>query len=342
MSKSHKNGTAPGDYCADVLRLWAAYQVYGKDCVLSPDFYRKSRKEYSLLRTTFRYLLANLYDFDPSQAVEISALGLFDRIALSALSDVAAKMIKAYEQLDVCSVMTHLREYVQKKLRLSFFDPSKDRLYFDPANCFARLSAQTVLSITLNVLTRLVAPVLSYLADEIAESFPRTVGIKITSMHLEAFPKMIDPLTTEEKAWVTSLNKVRTSVQKGLDLLRAENKIQKWPDAQVILRLPKEINEGSDGSNLQKVIEKHSLEFLALFFGVKRVRLEMLDDSPPREAKLKVGKGKHAKNDEEILVSVIGLEEEKRCPRCLRLETLSLVPPALCARCFHVVKPKEI
>lgn len=176
MSKSLGNTVAPQEvmqkYSVDILRLWVASVDYASDMVLSDTLLKNVAEVYRKIRNTCRFLLSNIYDFDSTRdMVEIENLRAIDQYALARLHEVAQKIDDAYEHYQTQTVYQTLGAYCASELSSFFLDIMKDRLYCDKADGHSRRSAQTACYIILDTLVRRMAPILSYLAEEVSDHY---------------------------------------------------------------------------------------------------------------------------------------------------------------------------
>ncbi len=191
MSKSMGNVVAPEKviqkYGAEILRLWVATQDYRNDTRVGDQILQQVSEAYRRIRNTARYILGNLYDFDPvADAVPDGDLLEIDRWALSRLEGLVARVTRAYNDYEFHVLYHAVHNFCSVDLSAFYLDVLKDRLYTAPKKSLARRSAQTAMYRILDALTRLVAPVLSFTADEIWQQLP---GEREASVHLAAFPR---------------------------------------------------------------------------------------------------------------------------------------------------------
>ena len=228
MSKSLGNTVAPQQVIAksgaEVLRLWAATVDYQEEVRIGPEILARVVEAYRKIRNTCRYLLANLYDFDPARDL-VAAAGLeeVDRYALAEYADAARAIKDGYGlvpagspgRYDFASVFQALNRLATVELSAFYVDVSKDRLYTFAPRSRARRSAQTALYTIVDGLARLMAPVLPVTADEIWTFLP---GAREASVHLAEFPSdaslaaLSDAALTER--WARLID-VREAVNRG-------------------------------------------------------------------------------------------------------------------------------
>jgi isoleucyl-tRNA synthetase len=238
MSKSLGNVIAPKEvidkFGAEILRLWVAASDYQGDVRISDNILAQLSDAYRRIRNTSRFLLGNLYDFDPrADALPVAELLEIDRFALHKLQALVEKARRAYELYEYHSIYHALYNYCTVDLSALYLDILKDRLYTSPAKSVDRRSAQTVLHALLDTLARLMAPILPFTAEEIWQHMPAVAG-KEASVHLAQLP-VPDPAFKDEalaERWELLL-KVRAEVTKGLEEARVKKQIGHALDASV-------------------------------------------------------------------------------------------------------------
>ncbi len=254
MSKSLGNGVDPVDIAnrmgGEIVRLWVASVDFREDMAASENLMQRCAELYKKLRNTFRFLLGNLQGFDPlrDRVPEAELLPL-DRYMLARTRELAEKFVGQdgksgwYAEFEFHRVYQALNEFAIVDLSAFYLDVLKDRMYtFAPSNP-ARRSAQTVLWQVTEALVRLVAPILSFTADEVWEHLPTVEG-RETSVHLAQFPKpedifSLDPAPVIEE-W-KRLFAVRDVVFAEIETERKAGKIGKGLDARVeIIANPEE------------------------------------------------------------------------------------------------------
>ena len=243
MSKSLGNVVAPEDvirkFGADVLRLWCAAQDYRDDNRISDEILNRVAEAYRRIRNTCRFMLGNLYDFDPEQdAVRFEEMMPIDRLALHNLEQLKGKLLEAYSQFEFHIIYQAVNAFCTVELSSQYLDILKDRLYTSRKDALERRSSQTAMFIIVDTLTRLMAPLLSFTADEIWRYLP---GKRGESVHLALFPKLQPEYLDQELAarWAR-LFEIRGDVLKALELKRVEKIIGHPLDAAVRLYAPTE------------------------------------------------------------------------------------------------------
>ncbi|MBI1173814.1 MAG: isoleucine--tRNA ligase [Sideroxydans sp.] len=172
MSKSRGNGIEPQDICnklgADMLRLWIASTDYSGEMSLSEEILKRVTDSYRRIRNTLRFLLANVSDFDVvKHALPVGQWLEIDRYALQMTLDMQRKVKKDYEHYEFHLVVQKLQQFCSEDLGGFYLDILKDRLYTSGEDSAARRSAQNVLYHITHALVRLMAPILSFTAEEV-------------------------------------------------------------------------------------------------------------------------------------------------------------------------------
>jgi isoleucyl-tRNA synthetase len=238
MSKSLGNVIDPEKIVttqgAEILRLWVAMVDYREDMRISGEMLKRLSEAYRKVRNTCRYLLSNLYDFNPRQAVAEAALDDLDRYALNRHRQVVERMLQAYESYEFHVVYHQLVQYCSVDLSSFYLDVLKDRLYCDAADGARRRSAQTVLLRIAEDLTRLMAPILTFTADEVWQALP---GERADSVHLAVFPAR-EPVDEAILSRWSPLIEAREAATKALEAERAAKRLAGSLEAAVTLDAP--------------------------------------------------------------------------------------------------------
>ena len=220
MHKSAGNAIDPLDvikqYGADILRLWIASSDYQSDIRLSKELLKQLADAYRKIRNTAKYLIGNLYDFDPDRdAVPFGELEELDRLALSRLKGLAEKVNAAYEAMDFHIVFHAVHNFCVVDMSSFYLDIIKDRLYCEQADGRLRRSAQTAVFTILDALTRMLAPILAFTSDEIWGLMPHRAGDNRTSVLMNELYRSVDVQTDPafEAKWKL-IGLVRDDVQK--------------------------------------------------------------------------------------------------------------------------------
>ena len=275
MSKSLGNGVDPVDIASrmggEIVRLWVASVDFREDMAASENLMARCAEIYKKLRNTFRFLLGNLHGFDPARdRVPERELLPLDRYMLARTRELAEKMVGPdgksgwYGAFEFHRVYQAVNEFAIVDLSAFYLDVLKDRMYTFAPTSLARRSAQTVLWRITEALVRLVAPILSFTADEIWEYLPEVEG-RPASVHLALFPKpeeIFGEDATKLMAEWKRLFDLRDVVFAEIETERKQGKIGKGLDAKVEIA----VNE-SDAA----FFGSFDNEALAEFFNVSQV-----------------------------------------------------------------------
>lgn len=237
MSKSLGNVILPQKISdsmgAEILRLWVSSTDYSGELCISEEILKRVVESYRRIRNTLRFLLANLADFDiKSQGVEVDQLLEIDRYAISLVSSMQTEVLSAFEAYQFHPAMARLQSFCSEDLGSFYLDILKDRLYTTALDSHARRSAQTALWHITHALLRLIAPVLSFTAEEAWQIFcPGQVTIFTETYAL--LPEIPNSNLLLE-GW-SKLRKIRAEVTKELETVRSAGKIGSSLQAQVTL-----------------------------------------------------------------------------------------------------------
>jgi isoleucyl-tRNA synthetase len=243
MSKSAGNVVAPQDvikqYGAEILRLWVSAQDYREDLRISQEILGQLVEAYRKIRNTSRFLLSNLYDFDPLQdRLAYERLPELDRWALLRLHQLIPRIRASYDAFEFHSIFHQLNNFCSVDLSAVYLDILKDRLYTFRKDSPLRRGSQTVLLDILVALTKLMAPILSFTAEEIWRMLPKGAvpDPGHWSVHLASFPEARPEWNDVALAqrW-DRLLEMRTAVQAALEEKRREKVIGSSLEAHVVI-----------------------------------------------------------------------------------------------------------
>jgi len=305
------------DYGADVIRLWISSQDFRDDIPISKEILGHVGETYRLIRNTFRYQLSNLFDFDAARdAVPPAELDVLDRWALHQTATLIRECTAAYEQYEFHRVYQLCNQFCAVTLSATYHDILKDRLYTLGTNSPLRRSSQTAIHHIFQSLVRVLAPILTFTADE-AWSFAVTGQEYSTeSVHLQDWPVVPDAwVQPEVEAEVAALLRVRALVNEAIEPHRAAGRLGKSLDAVVTVTY-------APGEETARVLEKHR-DFLPELFIVSHVILTPASGAA-LAASVRPG-------------SELG---RVRCPRCWRWVPLleSSAHGDVCPRCTDALK----
>lgn len=318
MSKSAGNVVAPQDVIkqsgAEILRLWVSAQDYREDLRISNEILTQLIEAYRKIRNTCRFLLSNLYDFDPAvHAVPYERLPELDRWALMRLGELIPRVTKAYEDFEFHAIFHALNNFCSVDMSAVYLDILKDRLYTFHKEALLRRSSQTVLLEIVVALTKLMAPILSFTAEEIWRMLPEKAK-DTPSVHMAALPtpnvRWAD--TTLAERWGRLLAS-RQSVQGVLEAARRDKVIGASLEAVVTL----EAGEGEYDLLKQYEADLPSL-YIVSEVGLKKAELVA--------GSVRVG---------------VSVSTNNKCERCWNYRQavgLDKEHPTLCDRCLEAIR----
>ncbi len=240
MHKSLGNSIYPEDvikkYGADLVRLWVASSDYTVDVRVSDNIFKQLSETYRKFRNTARIIMANLNDFNPdTDMVAVADMQGIDRYILSRLNTLIATVREAYDSYQFHTVYHALNNFCTIDMSKLYIDITKDRVYVEKADSAARRSAQTAMYLAISALTRLIAPILAFTAEEIWQAMPHASTDKKESVYLNLLPTPSAEYDFADADKWNELFTLRDDVMKALELARAEKKIGKSLDAKVTI-----------------------------------------------------------------------------------------------------------
>lgn len=328
MSKSLGNVVDPlkmtREMGADILRLWVSSADYRNDVSVSNNIIRQSAEAYRKIRNTCRFILGNLFDYDPGKdRVDYDKLTELDKWALLKLNKLIKRVTQAYEQYEFHMVFHSIHNFCTVDLSNIYFDVLKDKLYCSHPGDPERKAAQTVLYELINALVIMLTPILAYTSEEIW-SYLNKAG-KAESVQLADWPQADDRYVNPEiEARMEKILNLREVVTKALEEARTRKVIGHSLGAAISIYASEEW--------LPLLQATPQLENI---FIVSRVALGPLEQAPAEALGLDDVAG--------IKVAVRAAEGEK-CERCWIID-LSVGADAqhatLCRRCQQVVEKIE-
>jgi isoleucyl-tRNA synthetase len=329
MSKSAGNVVSPQEIIkesgAEILRLWVASQDYQDDLRISRDILKQLMDAYRKVRNTCRFLLSNLYDFiPPVHAVPHADLHELDQWALWRFGQLNDNVKKGYADFQFRQVVHEIDYFCSTDMSATYLDILKDRLYTFPANSILRRGSQTVFLEIVTGLAKLMAPILSFTAEEIWQTLVSTHqnSIPNLSVHMSDFP---DPISLQngerlEKNW-KELLKVRTLVLSVLEKKRREKEIGSSLEAKVSISVSQ--------AEQYHILDRYRSDLPTLFI-VSQVDL-----------KLDENRGQNIPSPE-VLGYKFGVTKAEgiKCDRCWNIRQdvgLDKQHPTLCGRCVEAL-----
>lgn len=330
MSKSLGNTVSPQDvvaqYGADVLRLWVASADYRGDVRISPEIVKQMAEVYRKIRNTLRFMLANMYDFDPSQhAVEYEEITELDRWLLRRLTQVVSRVERAYDGYQYHLVYQAIHNFCTIDLSAFYLDVLKDRLYAEKCDSPLRRSAQTVIYHTATALVKMLAPIIPFTAEDAWQHLPKLENDP-ASVHLTLWPELPAVWAAPDlsRPWEIIMS-VREAVSRAVEQARQQGLISE-PAAAVVRLVP--VDDEAAG------VLSRRRDQLATIFRVAEV--EVL----PVGTQLNEGLVSAVEGEEFVTAVAVAATSYKKCSRCWRyVEDVGskAAAPDLCGRCAGVL-----
>ncbi|MCX5657168.1 MAG: isoleucine--tRNA ligase [Candidatus Omnitrophica bacterium] len=331
MSKSLGNVISPQDiinkFGADVLRLWTISSDFGDDIKVSEEIIDRVCDVYRKWRNTAKFILGNLYDFDPNRdKVSYGDLLEIDKWALAKAENLLNESLISYETFDFHKIYRLIYHFCLIDMSAVYLDILKDRLYTFGASSLERRSAQTVIYEILNVLLALWLPLMPFTAEEIWKYMPKEDKYKgVISVHMfelrDVNRQWFDDSLLKE--WELLL-KIRDIVMRAIEKIRTDKIIGDSLESEVIFYVSDE--------KLYRYLMKYKSELAAIFL-VSEARIEKIDKIPPDSFR------------DEDMVPGFGVEvyraKGSKCPRCWNYSSSVGSDdeyPGLCPRCASVLR----
>lgn len=328
MSKSLGNGIVPDDivlkYGADILRLWVASSDYHADIRISNDILKQLSEAYRKIRNTARFMLGNLYDFDPNtDEVGEDKLLPIDKWALNALNELNRRAIKGYDNFEFHQVYHAIHNFCVVDMSNFYLDVAKDRLYVENAASVSRRAAQTTMYRILDTLVRLISPILAYTSDEIWNYMPHKAQDNTENIVFNDMYKPADAV--QDQAFMDKWDKIHTlrnDVQKALEESRKNKIIGKALEAKVELFCSEEVYD---------FVNSVKQELKAVFI-VSEVEIT------------RGNKGQFKAESFPGVFMTVSKASGDKCERCWsHSDTVGKNPehPTLCKRCVEIITAGE-
>lgn len=348
MSKSLGNVVVPQEMIdklgTDGLRLWAASIDLESDAIVSNVLLENVKEVFRKVRNTCRFLVSNLYDFcDTADNIALEKMLPIDQYALQKLHEFSQTVQQDYKDHNLTGVVHAFADYCTTELSSFYLDIIKDRLYTDGAQTVARRSAQTACYHILDVMTRLMAPILSFTAEQLSDCYQKD---KKESIHLQDFAKthsvwdMLqknDKVMFEkrEKQW-QAIRNLRSMILKALEQLRQVGTVKHSLEAKVVVAMNTTHEQAALIKELLNSIEAHGHSpkaFLKEYCIVSDVDIIDYDDLTDIE---------EFDEFEDACMPQVGLLVQaehargNKCPRCWQWQVTDN-SNGLCNRCHSIV-----
>ena len=326
MSKSLGNTVAPDkifqQYGADILRLWVAATDYRGEMTVSDEIFKRVADTYRRIRNTARFMLANLNGFDPSKnSVTPDSMIEIDRWIVRQCQTLQKELIAHYQDYNFLNIYQKIHNFCVIQLGGFYLDVIKDRQYTTQVDSLARRSTQTAMYHILEMLCRLIAPILSYTADEIWDNIP---GDREDSVFLSDFSDGVSSFaeSTEfpDEFWERVME-IKTAVNKELESGRAEKRLGSGLSAEVDLFCDEEL------TNLLSRLEGE-LRFVLI---VSRASVKSIENADSNSVQTEI-------NGLKLQVTA---SDYKKCERCWHHHSdvgKDKTHPSLCQRCINNIE----
>ena len=307
MSKSKGNVINPQDIIkkdgAEILRLWASHEDYTQDINCNPESFDRLKETYRRIRNTMRFILGNINDFDSNKMVPYEKLNVLEKWMLYRLNNLISLVKENYESYEFFRIYHQLSNFFSIDLSSLYLDIIKDRLYTSKKDGVARRSSQTVLLILADNLARLMAPILSFLSEEVYEHLPNKTK---KSVFLAGMPSTnLEWGNLEIARDFELIFSIREKAKKKLEELRDSKQIGSSLEARLVIV---EIEKN------HSVLKKYA-DILSEIFIVS-------------DLELMLGEQK---------ISALNASG-KKCIRCWKVSTAVVKEGDICGRCIDALK----
>jgi len=307
MSKSKGNVVAPTkvikQYGSEILRLWVALSDYQSDLKISDDILKQTAEQYRKIRNTFRFLLANIDDLDTVLSYE--ELGLMDQWIVSKASIVFDEAHDLFDKYNYVQGMSVITNFIVNELSGIYLAVTKDSLYCDAKESQTRRASQSAMATILKPLLMLLAPVITYTADEIFEQLPGFMKGEAKDIFDLVYAPIDAPASLFEEAY---MSEARNQFSIIVDALKKEKTIKDTLELVIYTESEKvkalDRTDAEDWFQVSKVIFHDEADALGSF--------EVEGDS------FKIFKA-----------------DKEKCPRCWKFRASA--PDCLCERCAEVM-----
>jgi len=250
---------------ADILRLWVASTDFRSEMVASDEILKRVSDQYRRIRNTLRFVLGNLNDFSNKDSIEMKDQVELDKWIINATKNLEKNVIKDYENYSYHTAVQKIHNFCVNELGGIYLDIVKDRLYTTGKNSHARRSCQTSLDYICNILVRLIAPILSYTAEEIWQTHPslKEQGESIF-LNTYGYKQIYNEVKLTSENW-SRIFEIKDLVNQSIENMRSENNIKGSLDSIVTLHL-----EDEDYSLLQKIGKELHFIFISTDAQIKK------------------------------------------------------------------------
>jgi len=307
MSKSKGNVVAPDEvakkYGSEILRLWVAMSEYKSDLKISDAILKQVAENYRKIRNTFRFLLANVNDLETMVPVE--EMGELDRWIIKKAGEVFASMRASFDAYDFSKGFHTLNNFLTNELSGIYLDITKDRLYCDDKDGLTRRSSQSAMAMIAKTLLPLIAPVLTYTADELLEYAPAVIKGEAKDVFDLVYQPLPEVETAIDEAYMTT---AREAFFEIVDRLKKEGQIKQTLELALV----------TESSKLNALSAKDAEDWFVVSAISSQSEGEALGEF-------------EVEGDRFVIVKATG----HKCPRCWRFTADK--EDALCERCAKVL-----
>ncbi|MDD3419086.1 MAG: isoleucine--tRNA ligase [Candidatus Gastranaerophilales bacterium] len=325
MSKSLGNYIRPDEiiktYGADILRLWAASVDYRNDIKIGNNIVKQLVEIFKKIRNTSRFLLGNLYDFDPStDYVEYDDLKEIDKYALHKLQTLVGNVSEVFDDYEFYKYYQYLQNFAAVDLSSLYLDIMKDRLYTAGKKSLSRRACQTVLFEIFQTLIRLLVPVMPHQAEDIFSHTPECQRCGLESILLSEWPKgnakwINEPINDK---WDEIL-KAREIVNRAIEPLRIDKKVGSSLEVAVYLQI--------DCSEITAAFKTVESELSSIFITSQAFIADAVPD------------GVLNTHEEGIFKVYVTASIGEKCDRCWKYRSLGVGSdnPTICQECLEAI-----
>ena len=312
MSKSLGNTIDPVSVCnelgADIFRLWVASVDYHADVRISKDLLKQISESYRKIRNTFRFLLGNLFDYNPNiDKVPYEKLNGTDKYILAKLNKVIEAAHKGYSTYQFDEVYRNILTFMTNELSSFYLDFTKDILYIEESNNLERRSIQTVFYECLNSLVLLLNPILPHTCEEVYSYMPKydnsPISVYLLDMPLATKHDDEDEIVALYDEFMT----LRSDVLKALEIARNDKIIGKSMVARVTLKPTDKVKE---------LISKLTIDLTKVFIVAKLVITDELNEGLTTDSGTILVELQNGQTCSRCWQIVDSIDEDELCPRC--------------------------
>ena len=340
MSKSLGNVISPQEivekYGSEILRLWSSASDYSEDVRISKEIIDRLVETYRKIRNTIRFMLGNIYDFDPTKdKIEYEELWEIDKYILHSLQKLIEQVDLAYDTYQFHTVISKINNFCIINLSNFYFDILKDRLYTFKPNSLDRRAAQTVLFELLTTILKLISPISSFTAEESWQFLRSSIKTTISeSVFLESFPVINKKYLSDEleNDWLKIIM-LRDNVNNAIEQKRKDKLIGSSLESKIIISCTKKTYDF-----LRKYQQDNFKDRLETIFIVSQVELK-LDNNLSDTGELDKTDMIETEKIKQLVYKIEVVHAEgTKCQRCWNWSVNTDPNYGLCQRCKKNIK----